>query len=88
MKELSLKINAILKDLLSDVGLVLVDAKYEFGEANGQLYLGDEISPDSCRIWDAKTKKPLDKDRFRQDLGGVVAAYQEVAQRLGIELPA
>ena len=87
MRVLTLKINEVLSSLLADAGLQLVDAKFEFGISNGTLYLGDEISPDSCRIWDMKTQKPLDKDRFRQEMGGVVAAYQEIAYRLGIDLP-
>ena len=84
----TLKINEVLCDLFSEVGLQLVDAKFEFGMSDGVMYLGDEISPDSCRIWDAKTRETLDKDRFRQDMGGVVDAYQEIARRFGIELPA
>lgn len=83
MKRLSLKIHAALTDLLSQKGMILVDAKYEFGlDAGGVVTLGDEISPDSCRIWDAKTREILDKDRFRQDLGNVIPAYQQVAERL------
>jgi phosphoribosylaminoimidazole-succinocarboxamide synthase len=87
MKQYTLKINQILRDLFSDAGLILVDAKFEFGVAGDEVVLGDEISPDSCRIWDALTKEPLDKDRFRQDLGGVMDSYQEVAKRLGVSLP-
>lgn len=85
MRRLSLTINDILRSTFSDAGLILVDAKYEFGISNGEVVLGDEISPDSCRLWDALTKESLDKDRFRQDLGGVMDSYQEVAMRLGIE---
>jgi phosphoribosylaminoimidazole-succinocarboxamide synthase len=59
-----------------------VDFKLEFGRAGGRLYLGDEISPDTCRLWDARTRAKLDKDRFRQDLGGVEDAYQEVYRRV------
>ena len=84
MHKLSLKINEVLQALLAEAGLTLVDAKYEFGLYRGEVVLGDEISPDSCRIWDAKTQKSLDKDRFRQDLGDVVSSYQEIANRLGI----
>ena len=87
MKKLTITINNILQDLFTDAGLILVDAKYEFGLLDGQVVLGDEISPDSCRIWDKDTKKPLDKDRFRQELGGVVESYQVIAERLGIQLP-
>jgi len=88
MKELTLKINDVLTSLLAKSNLLLVDAKYEFGVKDGKVYLGDEISPDSCRIWDVKTHEILDKDRFRKDMGGVIAAYEEIARRLGIELPA
>lgn len=85
MKSLSLKINEILKNLFADHGMILVDAKYEFGVgSDGKVYLGDEISPDSCRIWDMTTREKLDKDRFRQDLGNVVSSYQKIAKRLGI----
>lgn len=85
MKSLSLKINAVLKTLFANHGMILVDAKYEFGVGlDGKIYLGDEISPDSCRIWDMSTREKLDKDRFRQDLGNVVASYQKIAKRLGI----
>jgi len=63
--------------------LILVDFKLEFGHgAGGKLYLGDEISPDTCRLWDRATREKLDKDRFRRDLGGVEDAYQEVYRRL------
>jgi phosphoribosylaminoimidazole-succinocarboxamide synthase len=87
MKEMSLAINDVLKKLFFSAGMILVDSKYEFGiGSDGEMYVGDEISPDSCRIWDAKTKEPLDKDRFRQDLGNVIPSYQKIAQRLGIDL--
>ena len=86
MKELSFKINAVLQALFADAGLILVDYKLEFGLFHGEIVLGDEFSPDGCRLWDKDTLKKLDKDRFRQGLGGVVEAYEEVAQRLGIEL--
>jgi len=87
MKELAFKVNDVLKKLFADADLLLVDFKLEFGRYKGELYLGDEFSPDGCRLWDANTRKKLDKDRFRQGLGGVVEAYEEVAQRLGIKLP-
>ena len=87
MKELTFKVNHVLKKLFLDAGLLLVDYKLEFGRFNGGLYLGDEFSPDGCRLWDAKTREKLDKDRFRQGLGGVVEAYEEVALRLGMTLP-
>ena len=87
MKALTFKVNGILKKLFLDAGMLLVDYKLEFGRFNGKLYLGDEFSPDGCRLWDAKTRNKLDKDRFRQGLGGVVEAYEEVAHRLGVSLP-
>lgn len=85
MKILTQQINTVLLKLFSDAGMMLVDAKFEFGvsAADGNIYLGDEISPDSCRIWDTATHEILDKDRFRKDLGGVVLAYQKIAERLG-----
>jgi phosphoribosylaminoimidazole-succinocarboxamide synthase len=84
----SIRINLLLKKLLASAGLILVDSKYEFGVGiDGAIYLGDEISPDSCRIWDAKTRKILDKDRFRKDMGNVIESYKEIASRLGIDLP-
>jgi len=88
MKELTFKVNKVLKKLFLDAGLLLVDYKLEFGRYKGQLYLGDEFTPDGCRLWDAETRKKLDKDRFRQGLGGMIEAYEEVAQRLGVALPA
>lgn len=88
MKELTFKVNDVLKKLFMDAGLLLVDYKLEFGRYQGKLYLGDEFTPDGCRLWDAETRKKLDKDRFRQGLGGVVEAYEEVAHRLGVKLPA
>ena len=61
-----------------------MDYKLEFGRFKGELLLGDEFSPDGCRLWDTKTRNKLDKDRFRQGLGGVIEAYEEVGNRLGI----
>ncbi len=88
MKAYSLQVNEVLKKLFLDAGLLLVDFKLEFGvAADGKIYLGDEFSPDGCRIWDAQTKKVLDKDRFRKSMGGVIEAYEEVAYRLGVKLP-
>lgn len=87
MKTLTFKVNAVLKELFEQAGLLLVDYKLEFGMFDGQLMLGDEFTPDGCRLWDAETREKLDKDRFRQGLGGVVEAYREVATRLGVELP-
>ncbi len=86
MKVETFKVNAILSKLFADAGMILVDFKIEFGQQNGKLYLGDEFSPDGCRIWDAETREKLDKDRFRKGLGGVVEAYEQVAQRLGLEV--
>ena len=88
MVALSLRINDFLTGLFVGVGLRLIDFKLEFGrvytEDDMQIVLADEISPDNCRLWDTKTNEKLDKDRFRQDLGGVKEAYQEVARRLGV----
>jgi phosphoribosylaminoimidazole-succinocarboxamide synthase len=67
--------------------MLLVDYKLEFGRFNDEILLGDEFTPDGCRIWDSKTHDIFDKDRFRKDLGNVIEAYEEVAHRLGIELP-
>lgn len=76
-------VNDTLKELLLSVGITLVDFKLEFGRTNdGRLVLADEISPDTCRFWDAKTGESLDKDRFRKDLGAVEDAYEEMARRL------
>lgn len=87
MKQLTFRVNDVLKKLFADAGLLLVDYKLEFGRYNDELLLGDEFTPDGCRLWDARTRKKLDKDRFRQGLGGVVEAYEEVAHRLGVQLP-
>ena len=87
IKDYSLKINKILQKIFKDIKIKLVDFKIEFGfdiENKNQILLADEISPDSCRLWDENTSEKLDKDRFRRDLGGLVEAYQEVANRLKI----
>ncbi|MEY1662389.1 phosphoribosylaminoimidazolesuccinocarboxamide synthase [Isoalcanivorax beigongshangi] len=84
MKELSLKVNTVLKELFLTGNMLLVDYKLEFGLFNGEVVLGDEFSPDGCRLWDKDTREKLDKDRFRQGLGGVVEAYEEVGHRLGM----
>jgi len=85
---LALRVNDFLSGLFLGVGLRLVDFKLEFGRLyegeEMRIVLADEISPDSCRLWDIKTNEKLDKDRFRRDMGGVEEAYQEVARRLGI----
>lgn len=84
MKELTFKVNEVLKQLFLDGGMLLVDYKLEFGVFKGEIVLGDEFSPDGCRLWDEKTREKLDKDRFRQGLGGVIEAYEEVGRRIGI----
>ncbi len=86
MKEITFKINHLLCALFKEAGLILVDYKVEYGRCNGSLILGDEFTPDGCRIWDAETGESLDKDRFRKDLGDVVESYQIVAHKLGISL--
>ena len=79
----SFKINAILSEFWKSCGVTLVDFKLEFGRlADGTIVLADEISPDTCRLWDSVTKEKLDKDRFRRDLGGVEDAYKEIMGRL------
>src|SRR3989338_8411909 len=78
----SFKINEILKKFFDSKRLILVDFKLEFGRCRGEIILADEISPDTCRLWDKTTKEKLDKDRFRRDLGGVEEAYQEVLRRV------
>ncbi|MGC6472563.1 MAG: phosphoribosylaminoimidazolesuccinocarboxamide synthase [Parvibaculales bacterium] len=88
MTDLGLRINDFLSGLFQGCNIKLVDFKLEFGrlhaEDGHQIILADEISPDNCRLWDSATDEKLDKDRFRQDLGGMVDAYQEVAKRLGL----
>lgn len=86
MKRLTFAVNDVLKPLFANAGMLLVDYKLEFGIFKGEVVLGDEFSPDGCRLWDKETRTKLDKDRFRQGLGGVVEAYEEVAQRLGVLL--
>ena len=86
MKALTFRVNEVLKKLFADAGMLLVDYKLEFGRFHGEVILGDEFSPDGCRLWDSETRNKLDKDRFRQGLGGVVEAYEEVARRLGVTL--
>ena len=79
------KINEVLKAYFAGLGIELIDFKVEFGRYKGEIILADEISPDTCRLWDSKTGEKLDKDRFRRDLGNVEDAYKEVYKRLGIE---
>ncbi|MBE6097040.1 MAG: phosphoribosylaminoimidazolesuccinocarboxamide synthase [Schwartzia succinivorans] len=82
VEELGLKVNSILKDFLKEKKVDLIDFKLEFGRYNGEVILGDEISPDNCRFWDSDTHEKLDKDRFRRDLGNVEGAYKEMLRRL------
>ncbi len=86
MRELTYQVNEVLTKLFDKAGLLLVDFKLEFGLFHGEIVLGDEFSPDGARLWDKETLKKLDKDRFRQGLGGVVEGYIEVANRLGVPL--
>lgn len=83
--ELAFKVNEVLCKYFAAVGIDLVDFKIEFGRCKGEIILADEISPDTCRLWDISTHDKLDKDRFRRDLGKVEDAYQEVFKRLGIQ---
>ena len=82
----ALKINEILKEYFKEVNVDLVDFKLEFGLYKGEVVLGDEFSPDGSRLWDKETLDKMDKDRFRQSLGGLIEAYEEVAHRLGVKL--
>ena len=84
MKQKTFQVNEILKKIFSEAGMILVDYKLEFGSFKGELLLGDEFTPDGCRVWDSETREKLDKDRFRQDLGNVVESYQTIAKKLGI----
>ncbi|GGF58206.1 phosphoribosylaminoimidazolesuccinocarboxamide synthase [Alteromonas lipolytica] len=87
MKELTFAVNDVLKALFDEGGMMLVDYKLEFGvDSAGNIVLGDEFTPDGCRLWDKETRKKMDKDRFRQGLGSVVETYIEVADRLGLKL--
>ena len=87
---MTLRINDLLSGIFRGIGIKLIDFKIEYGKSwnndtkEKEIILVDEISPDTCRLWDIKTEKKLDKDRFRKDLGNVIQAYQEVARRLGI----
>lgn len=83
-RELTYQVNGVLKQLFADAGMLLVDYKLEFGLCEGELLLGDEFTPDGCRIWDAQTREKLDKDRFRQDLGDVIESYEVAGRRLGL----
>ena len=82
-------VNKTLQQLFRDIGITLIDFKLEFGRlssGDGRIILADEISPDNCRLWDIETGEKKDKDRFRQDLGGLIDAYVDIATRLGIDL--
>ena len=83
IKSMALKVNELLKDLFLECNIKLIDFKLEFGRFHGQIILADEISPDTCRLWDKETNEKLDKDRFRRDMGNVEGAYAEVRRRLG-----
>ncbi|MGB9866434.1 MAG: phosphoribosylaminoimidazolesuccinocarboxamide synthase [Bacillota bacterium] len=82
IKHTALAVNQVLAEHFRRVGIMLVDFKLEFGRADGQVIVADEISPDTCRLWDARSGEKLDKDRFRRDMGGVEDAYEEVLRRL------
>ncbi len=80
--ELTEKVNEVLKAFFLKCGIKLIDFKLEFGRYNGEILLADEISPDTCRLWDVNTNQKLDKDRFRRDLGDVKEAYEEILKRI------
>lgn len=82
IKSYTMKVNEILKEFFKKAGIRLIDFKIEFGRFHGKILLADEISPDTCRLWDIKTNEKLDKDRFRRDMGNVEEAYVEVMNRL------
>ena len=90
MKVMTHKVNGVLKPMFARAGIDLVDYKLEFGhpvdDPDGPLTLGDEFTPDGCRLWDAKSGEKMDKDRFRRDLGEVIEHYREVAHRIGVPL--
>ena len=85
---MTFRINDFMSGMFRGIGIKLVDFKLEFGriwnDNRKEVILADEISPDTCRLWDIKSEKKLDKDRFRKDLGNIIQAYQDVARRLGI----
>lgn len=86
IKTYAFKVNEILKEEFLKAGLKLIDFKVEFGRFHGKILLADEISPDTCRLWDAKSNEKMDKDRFRRDLGNVEEAYITVAERIGLDM--
>lgn len=85
ISEYAFKINGVLKKYFLSIGIELIDFKLEFGRYHGEIILADEISPDTCRLWDVETHEKLDKDRFRRNLGNVEDAYKEIFKRLGID---
>jgi phosphoribosylaminoimidazole-succinocarboxamide synthase len=82
IRSVALQVNTLLKEFFAERGIELIDFKLEFGNHKGEILLGDEISPDTCRFWDAKTGEKLDKDRFRFDLGGVEEAYAKMLEKV------
>jgi len=86
MQSITLKVNNLLVDFFAKANLLLIDFKLEFGKHDGKIFLGDEFTPDGCRLWDKDTLTKMDKDRFRQDLGNVIETYGEVADRLGMQI--
>ena len=86
MKKQTYKVNQVLSKLFLDSGLILVDFKVEYGVHKDKILLADEFTPDGCRLWDSKTLKKMDKDRFRQGLGDVVESYHQVADRVGMNI--
>lgn len=85
IRTMALRINELMRKFFLERGLILVDYKLEFGLFDGRIVLADEISPDTCRLWDVNTREKLDKDRFRRDMGGVEDAYSEVYHRIGLD---
>ena len=84
--QMSFRINQVMVDFFKTVNVDLIDFKLEFGKTDdGTILLADEISPDTCRLWDSVTHEKLDKDRFRRDMGGVEEAYEEMMRRLGLQ---
>ena len=82
--EMTFRVNEVMKAYFANAGIELIDFKIEFGRYHGQIILADEVSPDTCRLWDINTHEKLDKDRFRRDMGNVEDAYNEVFRRLGL----
>lgn len=84
IKKYAFQVNEVLKEFFLEAGLKLIDFKIEFGRYHGEIILADEVSPDTCRLWDVNTNEKMDKDRFRRDLGNVEEAYVEVFRRIGL----